>query len=409
MQHGLNNTDIQKANRSLVIKIMLSKGLVSRVDLVRETKLRKATITNIINEFLELGIVQEEGYSKADAGRRTDAFRLKVPQLVIVSIRFTRKFYHINLYDLMGMVLEEKKGTVLVDQDVNELMQNVMQETDHLLSRYDRDNILGMCIALPGPYIRRNNHNIAKVTGFTNLSKVDVEKTFDEHYNFKVLTEHDAKLAAFAEWKQIEPQEDLLENNLVQIQSIGMGVGSGAVINARILKGSVGVAGEIGHMGVNFNGPMNDHDNRGAFEYYAGTEACIRYLKEMMYQYPGSRLQENSKYKEIVLAYYDGDELATKVAHKLAWMVGYGIASLAFVLNPNTVIIGDDYPQSDDFLHTVRQTVEQLVYPEMYETMNIQYSIVNQDTTLLGGYYYVLERYLNNNQIIDKIRKAVVC
>lgn len=407
MQHGLNNTDIQKANRSLVIKIMLTEGPVSRVELVKKTRLRKATITNIINEFLEMGIIREEGYTKADAGRRTEAFRIDIPQLVILSIRFTSKFYRATLYDLAGEALEQYQDNVSVDEDIQILLERVMDQTDAMLAAYDRKNVLGMCIALPGPYIRRKDKNVAIVTGFANLSKTDVEKAFAQRYPFKVLTEHDAKLAAFAEWKHMEIEDDLHENSLIQIQSIGMGVGSGAVINGRILEGAIGVAGEIGHMGINFNGPKNERDNRGAFEYYAGTEACSRYLQEMLYQYPESALKEDSKYKEIRQAYCEGDELARAVMEKLAWMLGYGIANMAFVLNPSRVVVGDDYPQTEGFMSMVKQTVEQLVYTEVYENMHIHYSELTQDSTLLGGYYYVLERYLNNNGIIDKVRAAV--
>lgn len=385
----------------------MSNTSVSRVELVKRTQLQKATITNIIKEFLEMGIIYEEGYTRESSGRRTETFRLKVPQLVIVAIRLTRKFYRISLYSLTGVPLEEKKRGISVDGDIRELMQNVIRDTDEMLSRYGSENVLGMCIALPGPYMRLGRENIAVVTGFHNLSQIDVERVFSDYYDFSVLTEHDARLAAFAEWKQMETREGLYENNLVQIQSIGEGVGSGAVIDGRILKGSIGVAGEIGHMGVNFNGPKSGHRNRGAFEYYAGTEACTRYLQEMMYEHPQSCLTESSTYIEIFQAYYDGDALATKVVHKLAWMLGYGIANLAYVLNPNLVIIGPDYPRSDDFVQIVRQTVADLVYPEMNETMHIRYSTIEQDTTLLGGYYYVIAQHLRDNLIVDRICEVV--
>jgi len=104
------------------------------------------------------------------------------------------------------------------------------------------------------------------------LRKIDVEKMFTKRYPFKILSEHDAKLAAFAEWKHMKMDDNVLENSLMQIQSIGIGVGAGSVINGRIIKGAVGVAGEIGHMGINFNGPKSERNNQGAFEYYAGTE-----------------------------------------------------------------------------------------------------------------------------------------
>ena len=57
MRRGMNSMEMQKNNRILVFKTLQEKGMMTRAELAVELNLQKATITNIINEFFEMGIV----------------------------------------------------------------------------------------------------------------------------------------------------------------------------------------------------------------------------------------------------------------------------------------------------------------------------------------------------------------
>ena len=58
MRRGMNSMEMQKNNRILVFKTLQEKGMMTRAELAVELNLQKATITNIINEFFEMGIVE---------------------------------------------------------------------------------------------------------------------------------------------------------------------------------------------------------------------------------------------------------------------------------------------------------------------------------------------------------------
>ena len=65
-----NAHDMRRMNRCSVIEILLRNDSISRADIVRQTGLNKATITNIINDFSHIGIVEEAGTVIASNGRR---------------------------------------------------------------------------------------------------------------------------------------------------------------------------------------------------------------------------------------------------------------------------------------------------------------------------------------------------
>jgi|GEM_PF-355782 len=406
MKLGLNNDGIQRANRCLVLKLMLENDVISRLELVKRTGLRKATITNIINEFLEMGVIKEAGYIKRDSERKTEALQLTIPSAKIISLRITSKSYSIYTYSLNGVMEQEIQQSYPKTKDVSQIMNEIIAHVNELVAQHGEDHILGLSIGLPGPYVRRNAKKFTIVTGFEQLSKIDVQNRFQSKFPFPVITEHDAKLSAFAEWKNLKEQPTGIDKILVGIQTIGVGVGAGIIFNGKIVSGSLGIAGEIGHMGISVN-EAHAAGGKGEFEHYASTEAAKRYIEERLFEFPDSVLTMESDYQSIKKAYLDGDQLAVNVMKKLAWMVGYGIANIVYVLNPDTIIIGSDYPNYESFLNEVKLAVRQRMHADIFEGVSIRFSDIAQDTTLLGGYYLTLETLIQNQQILDCIKQIV--
>lgn len=403
MKLGLNNEAMQKANRNLILSILLEGGNISRIELAKRTNLQRATITNIINEFLEAGIVCEEEFQR-ESGRRMSALRLRVEQAIILSARLTREFFDIRAFLLDGTTIQERHIDITKDDDIEKTMRTVFATIDHLVQFHDNRRIIGMCVGLPGPYIR-NEHNVAIVTGFEQLGRIDVQKMLEQRYDFPVFTEHDAKLSAFAEWKSLDAETQTKEDCLIAIQSIGIGIGSGMIVRGRIFHGAVGIAGEIGHMGINFNGSQNAGGNRGTFEKYASTGATRQYVLERMYEFPNTKLTESCSYDDIRQAYLEEDPLALAALDKLAWMLGYGLVNLIFVLNPNRIILSESYPDCPRFLGKVREGMSGMLYPQLTDSLQILYSGIKMDSTILGGYYLVTESLLKNNLLLERIKE----
>lgn len=129
-------------------------------------------------------------------------------------------------------------------------------------------------------------------------------------------------------------------------------------------------------------------------------------MKERLYEFPESPLNENSNYMDVFEAYKHGDELADWAVSKVAWMLGYGIANIIYIINPDCIIIGPDYPDTEDFINKIRSAVRNFV-PEFVErNAIIRYSKINEDSFMLGGYYYTLETLCKRGNIFELIRTA---
>ncbi len=406
MKHGMNSMEMQKNNRILVFRTLQERGMMTRAELAVELNLQKATITNIINEFYELGIVEVNG--ETAAGRRGEKLKLKLEDFFTMSIGITRTDYQMAIYNLNGKQLKHIRYCFKKGEDFSKTVDNLKDDAVTMVKEYGNEHILGICLAVPGLFINRpdKKEEIFMVSEFEDLSHVNIRQELENTLRRKVFIKHDAKLSALAEWRCAEEIRETEKGSLTVVRSKGFGIGTGCVVNGSILNGHLGIAGEAGYMGINYNSCHAGEERRGTFEYCAGTESAARYVKERLYEFPHSMVKEDSTYMEVFDAYRQGDELATWAVHKVAWMLGYGIANIIYLINPDCIVIGQDYPNTDDFINKVRESVRQFVPAYVEENTSIRSSKITEDTFMLGGFYYTFETLCKKDNILELIRQA---
>ena len=403
MRRGMNSMEMQKNNRILVFKTLQEKGMMTRAELAVELNLQKATITNIINEFFEMGIVEVSG--ETAAGRRGEKLNLKLDDIYTMSIGITRKDYQLAIFDLSGNMIKHSCCNFQKENGFREIVENLKADAVKMANEYGNNRILGICLAVPGLFINRpeKNEEIFMVSEFEELSQINVKAELEKALGRKVMIKHDAKLSAYAEWRCAEEIKGQERGSLVVVRSRGFGIGTGCVVNGNIMNGHLGLAGEGGYMGINYN---QARGNKGTFEYCAGSESAARYVKERLFEFPDTILNEKSTYLEVFDAYRKGDALATWAVHKVAWMLGYGIANIIYLINPDCIIIGPDYPDTKDFVNKIREAIRNFVPAFVEENASIRYSKISQDSFLLGGFYYTFDNLCRRDNIFDLIRSA---
>lgn len=403
MRRGMNSMEMQKNNRILVFKTLQEKGMMTRAELAVELNLQKATITNIINEFFEMGIVEVNG--ETAAGRRGEKLNLKLDDIYTMSIGITRKDYQLAIFDLSGNMIKHSCCNFQKENGFREIVENLKADAVKMANEYGNNRILGICLAVPGLFINRpeKNEEIFMVSEFEELSQINVKAELEKALGRKVMIKHDAKLSAYAEWRCAEEIKGQERGSLVVVRSRGFGIGTGCVVNGNIMNGHLGLAGEGGYMGINYN---QARENKGTFEYCAGSESAARYVKERLFEFPDTILNEKSTYLDVFDAYRKGDALATWAVHKVAWMLGYGIANIIYLINPDCIIIGPDYPDTKDFVNKIREAIRNFVPAFVEENASIRYSKISQESFLLGGFYYTFDNLCRRDNIFDLIRSA---
>ena len=265
MKKGMNSTEMQKNNRVLVFRTLLEKGSMTRTDLAATLNLQKATITNIINEFYDLRIVGVDGDTAA--GRRGEKICLKLDDIYLMSVGITRKDYQFSIFTLYGRQEKYVRYRFKKNESIFQIVEKMKKDAQELTSMFGTNRIIGVCLAVPGLFINRpeKNEEIFMVSEFEELSQANIRTELEKVLGKKVLVKHDAKLSAYAEWRCAEEIRGIELASLAVIRSRGFGIGAGFVVNGAIMNGHLGLAGEVGYMGINYNGNRLGYERAGTY------------------------------------------------------------------------------------------------------------------------------------------------
>jgi len=142
--------------------------------------------------------------------------------------------------------------------------------------------------------------------------------------------------------------------------TLGTGIGGAIILNRKIWHGPSGMAGEIGHMGIDPKGPDCACGGKGCLETFASGSALIQMAeKEMKVPMDGKKLEEAAQ---------KGDGLAKDIFSRFGYTFGYGLSSIANVIGITEIIIGGKVIRAWDF-----------IYPKMKEAINNQcFRLVSQ-------------------------------
>ncbi|WP_308638256.1 ROK family protein [Paenibacillus silvisoli] len=380
-KRGTNLEDVQEMNRSLVIRLMRRRSVCSRAELTQASGLNQSTITNIINELISWGIVVETGVIDGKKGRRSIGIKLNCEPYKIIGIRLARKSITVALYDLEG--IEYRKQQIPID--MADGPANAFNRMKELIRDMIRSNSVGNVVAIgvvtPGPLFR-DEGRIGLMTNFPGWEKINIQDDLMKEFVLPVYIEHDAKAGALAHWWFGKSDQD---QGVMIYVAAGQGVGAGIVVDGKVFRGSLGMAGEIGHMSIDFKGPQCECGNRGCLELYCSTSALLKTLNK-----------EYASLKTVWRELQEDDKSETKEAVKqAAWFLGFGLVNIINTFNPDRIILGDELAEAGTLLHdTVKSVINEYVLPDVSSKLTIELASDDMDTMLVGSAIVAIESML---------------
>ncbi len=245
-----------------------------------------------------------------------------------------------GLFDGNGDMLEKWEIVTRKDNNGSEILPDVAKSIKEKNEEkgISAEDILGIGIGVPGPITEDGRVLKCANLGWEVFSVADeVSKLTGVE---KVKVGNDANVAALGEqWRGGGRGFD----NIVMV-TLGTGVGGGIIQSGKILTGTNGAAGEIGHIKVN---PLETRTCgcgcKGCLEQYASATGIMRRAKELLEETDKDsymRQFENVTGKEIFDAYKEGDELGTQVVDEFAKYLGMGLANVASVIDSDAFVIG---------------------------------------------------------------------
>ena len=391
-RRGINNLDQQKANRSLVLHILADHDASTRVEISRETGLTQASITKIISEMIDTGLVSETGPVDGRHGHRSIGISLNGEKLAVMGVKIARKSFDVAVFDFRGKL--RKTDPALGARHAVERIRRQMQELMGV-----HPNILAIGIAVPGPFLSREGR-VALMSEFSGWEQIDINEEYSRCFDIPIYIEHDANAGAMAIWRREKRTGGVLVHLLAS-----EGVGAGVMVNGAILRGSNGTAGEVGHMSINASGPRCSCGNRGCLEGYTSALAFAKTVQGAAAEHPESSLAgEREITAETVFRHARaGDALAIRSVREVGKWFGYGIANIVYLYDPDEIVITDIMTGGGDImLDAIRETVKQRVLPEIYQGLTIRMETSRVDCILSGAADVAIERVLRDPDLVSR-------
>lgn len=235
---------------------------------------------------------------------------------------------------------ENHGAGILVD------IKNSMEEklAEHNISK---DEILGVGIGVPGPVDAEGVVHECVNLGWGTFN---VEKELEDLLKLPVKAGNDANVAALGEQWQGGGKGC---QSMVMI-TLGTGVGGGIILDGKILAGTNGAAGEIGHMPVVYDEP--DYCNcgkKGCLEQVASATGIVKTAKRLLAassEASALRGREEFTAKDVFDEAKNGDALAIQAVEKLGEYLGIATAHVACVTDPEVFVIGGGVSKAGEVL-----------------------------------------------------------
>ncbi len=179
--------------------------------------------------------------------------------------------------------------------------------------------------------------------------------------------------------------------------TLGTGVGGAIIYQNRIFRGASGGAGEIGHMTIDFRGPMDGHGIPGAIEAYLGQRFLSKTGIAMAGEGPSVlndifRAHGGLDPKQIFDAAVDGDDVAVEVLSWAGHKLGVVLGSAVNLLDIRKIVVGGGLSQAGDYiLSAARTTIDQFVTHGLREGIEIIQETRGNEVAVLGAAHLVFQ------------------
>src|SRR5215211_1722138 len=391
---------LRQINLSTVLTHLRQNAPISRAALAEISGLNRATITRLVRELIDHGFVRETGLQSLRSGRPSILLQLDPDAGCIIGAEIEVKFGSIILTDLSAHILWHQEVDFGDSDDLDTILNCTAQLIRQAYAKAEETNchILGLGMSLPG--LVDVSSGVLLFAPNMRWSDVPVKQWLQKEFHIPIYVDNKANMAALAE----SYFGSARDSNYVLYINITAGVGSGIVMNQRILPGASGLAGEVGHMSINPNGPKCNCGSYGCWETYVSALAVFRRVRESILAGQESQLAdvvqdgfERITVPLMVEAARKGDQVAIAAFEETGFYLGVGLANLINTFNPQKVVLGGYVTQAHEFLlPVIQKTVQERALRWPREAADIVVATYVNDASLMGAVATVYGQILSN-------------
>ncbi|MEO5653016.1 MAG: ROK family transcriptional regulator [Marmoricola sp.] len=321
--------EVRRRNSAVLLRLLRDDGPLSRADLARRSGLAKATIGAIVAQLQEQGAVAEGAVESGGLGRPSTPLQLAGQELAGLGVEINVDYVALTALDLAGRELSFVERAVDGARPGPDDVRRLVREEVTALSSRGID-LLGITVAVPGLIDRRRGLVVdAPNLGWNDLRLAEILST-ELGGRVPVAVDNDANCAVRAE--SLRGVATGVEDFIYLTGTVGLGAG---ILSAgQVLRGSRGLAGEVGHLRVGSARHRCACGRTGCWEAMVGLRALVEATGVTV-----EHGEDPVTYAERV-AVIPG---ARRGLLRIGEALGRGVAQLAVTLDPGMVVLGGSF------------------------------------------------------------------
>ncbi len=288
-----------------------------------------------------------------------------------------------------GKILYSNSVPTRAEMGYEYTVNNIKQAIYDLLkeTKLEPKDIQGMGFGFPGQvdYKAGIVRNAPNIPGWV---EIPIAKIFEDEFHIPTRVDNDVRCAALGELNYGAGKGC---ENLICI-TVGTGIGSGLVVNGKLVRGASNAAGEIGHIKLQMNGgPICGCGDTGCLEAFASGPAIVALAEDYI------KGGKSTKYRELANgapitpyivceAAKAGDPVAQRIFTIIGEYIGIGMASVVNLLNPEKIIIGGGVADAGEYLlNPLSETLKKRAMKIAGETVKIVHAELGNTAGVIGA------------------------
>jgi glucokinase len=260
----------------------------------------------------------------------------------------------------------------------------------------DRKAIAGIGVGSPGPIDIETG--VILFSANLNVRNFPLGPGLAEAFGTRVIVRNDVRVGGYGEFRlgAGKGYKDILA------AFVGTGIGGCLVCDGKVVEGSTGNAGEVGHITIKAGGPKCGCGRRGCMEAYSSRSAIAGRIAKAVRKGHSTVLagkvdKKSGRLKsgDLAEAVAAQDHVAMKEVHRAAHYLGIGLGSLVNVFGPEIVIIGGGVTEAlgGPWVDLVRASIRKIALVDPHETINVEAAALGDDAGVLGAALLAAEEF----------------
>ena len=363
-------------------------------NLSKETGYSIPTITKLIGELLEEGIIHDFGKIDTSGGRRPSIYGINPNAFYFLGVEVNRTSVSIGLQSADNKFVEISENILYALENNRESLDKLCDIINEFIdkSEVSRQKIIGACINLTGRINSREGFSYS----FFYFEEKPLSSIIESKINVKTYLENDTRAMAYGEYKcgVVKNEQEILFVN------ISWGLGMGIICKGGLYYGKSGYSGEFGHAPLFDNDILCQCGKKGCLETEVSGWALEREIKNKLRSGATSVLSkikdiDTITFEQIINAVVESEDvLAIEVIEEMGEKLGRYLAMLVNIFNPELVIIGGTLATVSDYLQLPVQTaLKRHSLNLVNQDVRFKTSKLGDKAGIMGACYIVRDKF----------------